>query len=282
MDQKTANPLLAHFRQPAIYYQLPSQGQFWTSGLDLPESGEIPVYPMTARDEIALRTPDALLNGQGVIDVVHSCCPNIKDAWRMPSVDVDATLIAIRIASYGNNMSFDTKCPHCAEENSFDVNLEKYLSGITMPDYSKKVEYNGMLIKLKPQAYFDVNQANQIAYEEQRILNALNDDSIDDDTRLTEYKKHMDRLIDLNIRNLATSTEYIEITSTGTVVTEFDHIYEFYCNSEAGINKAIKARLDEMNKEGSIPDLEAECQSCATKFGVPLVFDYSNFFVLGS
>ena len=66
------------------------------------------------------------------------------------------------------------------------------------------------------------------------------------------------------------------------VEAEFDHIYEFYCNSEAGVNKAIKARLDEMNKEGSIPDLEAECQSCATKFGVPLVFDYSNFFVLGS
>ncbi len=31
----------------------------------------------------------------------------------MPSIDVDATLIAIRIASYGNQMDFTSQCPHC-------------------------------------------------------------------------------------------------------------------------------------------------------------------------
>jgi hypothetical protein len=59
---------------------------------------------MTTKDEITLKTPDALLNGQGVVNVIESCCPAIKDAWAMPSIDVDATLIAIRIASYGNQM----------------------------------------------------------------------------------------------------------------------------------------------------------------------------------
>ena len=108
MDTKPVNPLLAHFRQPAIYFQLPSKGQFWQSGLNMSPTEDLPVYPMTARDEITLRTPDALLNGQGVVDVIQSCCPNITDAWQMPSIDVDATLIALRIASYGNEMSFDS------------------------------------------------------------------------------------------------------------------------------------------------------------------------------
>ena len=101
----SANPLAKHFRQPAIYMKLPSQGRFWPSeALNLPATGAIPVYPMTAKDEIVLRTPDALMNGQGIIDVIQSCCPNIVDAWRMPSIDVDAVLVAIRIASYGNQM----------------------------------------------------------------------------------------------------------------------------------------------------------------------------------
>lgn len=272
---------MAHFRQPAIYYTLPSQGQYWDGGIDIPESGEIPVYPMTARDEITLRTPDALLNGQGVVDVVHSCCPSVHDAWRMPSTDVDATLIAIRIASYGNDMDFDSKCPHCGEENTFGVNLERYLSNIKMPDYSKKLEYHTLKIKLKPQSYRSVNQTNQINYEEQRVLATLSDPGIDEQTRLVEYKKHIDRLIDLNIKTLADSTDYIEMDN-GTVVTDPEYIYEFYTNSEAGVNKAVKTRLEEINKEGAIPDLETECQSCHTKFQIPLVFDYARFFVTGS
>jgi hypothetical protein len=146
MDAKPINPLMAHFRQPAIYFNLPSQGQFWTSGLEMPESGDLPIYPMTARDEITLKTPDALLNGQGVVDVIHSCCPNITDAWQMPSIDVDATLIAIRIASYGNKMDFDSKCPHCSEENRFEADLGTLLAKVVTPDYTKKISVQNLSI----------------------------------------------------------------------------------------------------------------------------------------
>ena len=114
MDQNTKsftpqNPLAKHFRQPVIYLKLPSGGAYWPDGsIDLPLNNEIPVLAMSTKDEIVLKTPDALLNGQGVVNVIQSCCPNIKDAWKMPSVDVDATIIAIRIASYGNQMDFTT------------------------------------------------------------------------------------------------------------------------------------------------------------------------------
>ena len=114
MSENSANPLAKHFRQPAIYTKLPSQGEFWPAGaLELPANGEVPIYPMTARDEIILRTPDALLNGQGVVDVLQSCCPSVKDAWKLPSIDVDAILIAVRIATYGNQLDVDATCPHC-------------------------------------------------------------------------------------------------------------------------------------------------------------------------
>jgi hypothetical protein len=59
------NPLQQYFRQPAIYVQLPSQGKFYPAGtLNPSTTGEYPVYPMTAIDEITYRTPDALFNGQ--------------------------------------------------------------------------------------------------------------------------------------------------------------------------------------------------------------------------
>ena len=105
MDVKPQNPLFKHFRQPAIHIKLPSEGQYWPAGsVEIPQTGELPIYPLTTRDELTLRTPDALMNGSSVVDVMQSCCPSIKNAWDMPSVDVDAILIAIRIASYGHEL----------------------------------------------------------------------------------------------------------------------------------------------------------------------------------
>ena len=55
------NPLKQYFRQPAIYIRLPSQGKNYPEGsLNMPPTGELAVYPMTAIDEITYRTPDAL------------------------------------------------------------------------------------------------------------------------------------------------------------------------------------------------------------------------------
>jgi hypothetical protein len=282
MDTKPINPLMAHFRQPAIYFPLPSRGQYWASGLNLPESQEIPVYPMTARDEIVLKTPDALLNGQGVVDVIHSCCPNITDAWQMPSIDVDATLIAIRIASYGNQMEFESKCPHCDEENRFEADLGGILNQIKTVDYTKKIQTNNLRIKLQPQKYFSVNATSKISYEEQRVLNALGDTNLSEEIRVEEYKKHMSRVIELQIKSLADSTEYIEIVESGSIVNDPEHITEFYQNCDAEVCKAVRTKLEEIAAEGTIPPLETNCQSCSKEYSIPLIFDYASFFVDGS
>lgn len=282
MDQKPVNPLRAHFRQPAIYLKLPSKGQFWNSGLDLPEVGEIPVYPMTARDEILLKTPDALLNGQGVVDVVQSCCPNITDAWQMPSIDVDSILVAIRIASYGSNMSIDTKCPHCDTENTFEVDLTGYLDTITVPDYNQKIEHDKILIKIKPQNYSSLNETNKIQYEQQRVLDNISLDGSEDLNKVAEYKKHITRLVDLNAKLLVDNTEYIEIINTGAMVNKSEFIEEFYFNCDADLCKDLQAKISELNREGAIKPQTGTCSNCTQNYDIALTFDYASFFDNGS
>ncbi len=74
------NPLRKHFRQPAIYVPLPSQGHYWPSGaVVMPSNNELAVLPMTAIDEITSRTPDALFNGSAVTEIIKSCIPAIRD-----------------------------------------------------------------------------------------------------------------------------------------------------------------------------------------------------------
>ena len=65
------NPLRQYFRRPAVYISLPSKGEGYSvDELELPETTELPVYPMTAIDEITARTPDALFNGTAVVELI--------------------------------------------------------------------------------------------------------------------------------------------------------------------------------------------------------------------
>jgi hypothetical protein len=69
------NPLKQYFRRPAIYLRLPSGGTGYPPGVvDLPESGELPIYPMTAIDEITSKTPDALFSGTAIVELIKRHC----------------------------------------------------------------------------------------------------------------------------------------------------------------------------------------------------------------
>lgn len=281
MESHKQNPLSGYFRQPSIYISLPSNGRWWDSdALDMPANQEIPVYPMSTKDEILLRTPDALLNGQGLVDVIQSCCPNIKNAWKMPSVDVDAVLIAIRIATYGNNMSFDSKCSHCNEENTHEIDLGAPLSTLKCPDYSAPLIYKDLKIKFKPQHYFEVNKNNMLEFEEQKIIGLLNKTDMDPNEKAEQLSLAMDRLFKYGIDACTKSTEYIELAN-GDRVDDPEFINEFYQNAESAIIKKLQEKVAEFVAEAKPDSLNLACQSCTKPYTVDLTFDYSNFFGRG-
>lgn len=282
--EQSSNPLAKHFRQPALYIKLPSNGAFWPEGsINMPINNEIGVLPISTKDEITLRTPDALLNGQGVVNVIESCCPSIKDAWQMPSIDVDTTIIAIRIASYGNQMDFTSKCPHCNETNDYAIDLGAVLSNIVTPDYSERIEINDLSIKLKPQAYFSVNKTNMIEFEEHQILRTLA--QMDDNTEdvSTMFSQQLSKLVDLNTEILTGSTAYIELAD-GTIVTNPGFINEFYSNCNTQIVTAVKSKLEEFSIISNIKPVPVVCNNdeCAKDFNVAITFDFASFFAIGS
>jgi hypothetical protein len=281
---ENSNPLIKYFRQPAIYLKLPSEGRYWPEGsLDLPLNNEIPVFPLTTKDEIILRTPDALLNGSGVVEVIQSCCPNIKDAWQTPSIDVDAILIAIRIASFGEKMDSETKCPHCGETNEHEVQLLGMLSNIVCPTYNKiaVTSLPELHIKLKPQAFFGANKESSIDYAEQKIRQALEQPDVDSAVRNAEIAKSIERLIEISIDTIVNSTEYIELPG-GEIVSNRDHILDFYQNADRAVINELQSVLAKINQEGGLDPIVVPCGSCKQEYAIPLVFDYSNFFVDGS
>ena len=277
-----SNPLAKHFRQPAIFLKLPSKGAYWPKdSLELGVTGELPVYPMTTKDEITLRTPDALINGSGVVSVIQSCIPAILDPWAMPSVDIDACLISIRIASYGNDMNVSTPCPKCKHIDDHTIELTSTLDHIEMPNFDNVIVYKDLKIKLKPQTYFAVNRANSIRFKEQRILDLLATTDISAEDREANIKQITNEMVELNFESLAGSTEYI-LMSDGTRVTEQEFINEFYANTGSALIRVIQTSLVEIADSAGIKPYNNECTECGHHYKSSLEFDYANFFGIGS
>ena len=280
MSNLPNNPLAKHFRQPALYITLPSQGRWYPEDtVDLPPTGEVPIYPMTARDEITMKTPDALLNGASTIHVLESCCPSIKNAWKMPLVDLDPLLMAIRLATYGKQMDFTCVCPHCGSQNEKAIDLTYMLDAVKPVDWTKSVSVNGLEITLKPQSYEDYNKNNLMNFEEQRLMSLVQNEELTDDEKSKQFDVVFQRLIESGINQVSKSIDYIQ-TEDGTHVTNPEYIRDFLDNCEKQVWDMIKARLDEINAQNTYNQVNLTCtnEECLKEFVSPFVFEQSNFF----
>lgn len=277
------NPLSKHFRQPQLYIKLPSSGQWYPPGaLEVTETKEYPVYSMSARDELTLKTPDALLNGQATVDVIHSCVPNIKNAWEMPSVDLDAVLIAIRQATFGNKMEFISLCPHCNSKTESALDLGALADTIKCPDYETTVIADGLEFYLKPAPYKQMNKSSQENFDQQRLISVVNDDSLDEGEKLAKFHQIFNKLLDMTVETIAKSVVAIKLDDS-QVVTDRDHIDEFFRNCNKTVWESVKERLEEISKDSALKHIPITCENeeCGKSYETPLVFEQSNFFGSG-
>jgi len=272
------NPLAKHFRQPAVFIKLPSEGRYYPpETLSLPANGEVGVMPMTAKDEIILRTPDALMNGQGVVSVIESCVPAIKNAWALPTIDLDMLLMAIRIATYGNGMDVNSACSHCKHDNLHQVDLGNLITRIGTPNYNETIVIDNLTIKFKPLNYLQSNSNNIVKFEEQRIIDLLNRENMDPEARKAQFDVHIKKIVDSNTNIIAQSTESIT-TESGEIVTDQQFITEFYFNASNKVMKQVQIKLQDIAKTSNLPPARVMCEECENTYDVEITFDYGNFF----
>lgn len=275
------NPLSSWFRQPKIYVRLPSQGKFYPAGsLDTSTNGEYPVYAMTAKDELMLKTPDALLTGQSTVEVIKSCIPAIQDPWKMPSIDLDFCLIAIRIATYGEKMEIDTRCPHCDSENSFDMDLTNWLAMFNGFQYNDVVDADPLKVYIRPYSYQEVTKNSIKAMEQQRIFNIVNDEQMSDEEKLKRFGESFVKLTALTVDIIADCITRIETPDGAT--SDKNHIKDFINNCSKDVFEAVSTRINDMKSQIELKTPTVCCSECSKEFGVPITMDQSNFFAVRS
>jgi len=284
-QQKTApNPLVGMMRQPKIYIRLPSGGNFWPEGsIVMPENGEFPVYSMTAKDELSLKIPDALMNGQAVVDVIQNCMPNIKNAWECPNLDMDVILIAIRIATYGEFMTVPINIAEFSSEYQADLRqvLDQLQNQIS---WTSEVLINeDLTVYVRPINYKTMTSSALQTFETQKIIQLINDDSYSEEEKLKVFKESFNKLNQLTIGVINDSVYHIESSQGATSDPKF--ISEFLNNTDKEIFDAIKNHIGAMRENNTVKpmtiDTTEEMRAAGVtidKVEIPIQFDPAHFF----
>ena len=285
MAQPQGNPLAKHLRQPKIYIKLPSGGEYWPGkSLEKTENGEYPVYAMTAKDEITFKTPDALLNGQATVDVIQSCIPSIKDAWKMPSIDIDTILIAIRRASYGEKMAMTASVPKTNITKDFELNLQTLFDNYMSKEFVHTFQIDGFKVQIQPLNYKTITEGMIKAFEEQRIFAVIDDNTIQNQEKLKQFQTSFSRLTELNVQTLIKSVVAIQPDGSEEAVVNPVHIKEFIENTDAKVFNQIKDHIESQKKQFEQQPLSVEADDdeiaagADKTYNVPIVFDQGNFF----
>jgi hypothetical protein len=268
-------------RQPKIYIKLPSEGRFWKEGsLDISPNGEYAVYSMTARDELLLKTPDALMNGQAVVDVVQNCVPAIRDAWEMPSIDVDVILIALRLATYGDQMTM-TAGPDSAE---YGIDLRSLLDILyDTVSWDERINVGtDMAIFIKPVNYKVMSKTSVKTFETQKLMSIINDSTLTEEEKINTFRDSFKKLTELTVGIINDSVFRIE-SASGTTENAQD-IQEFMDNCDKSIFDAVKNKLDELREKNTLKAMKVRATDEMIEKGspeeieIPLTFDPASFF----
>tara|TARA_B100000886_G_scaffold277920_1_gene201923 strand:- start:2111 stop:2950 length:840 start_codon:yes stop_codon:yes gene_type:complete len=276
------NPLTKYFRKPAIYVSLPTKGRF-NPEIEQTVIDEVGVMPMTAIDEITLRNPDALLNGEALAGLFQSCCPSIPDPKKLCNIDAEALFLAVQYATYGKDLNHAHKCSSCSEVSDFNIDINFLLNKFPNVESIEPILYEDLEIHVKPPSLDSVTRVALIQLEEQRIVQNIRNASTDDTDELELAKRFFssfERVAKHNVNLLSETVD--KITTKDTEVTDKTQIVEFLANIPANIvdkiNKAVATiteKPDEINKFNFV------CPHCEHKEDVKLELNPVNFSVAG-
>lgn len=281
------NPLSQFYRRPGNYIELPSGGRFYKHPPKLTETNELAVYPMTAKDEMVLKNPDALLNGEALRQVLASVCPDIKDVNEIPTPDIDAILVSMRMASYGDDLNIDVS-HGCTESNNNTQRVVVSLGSILATsknideDTGKVTLSTGVIVNLKPYTLDAQSRLLRQQFVTMRQLQAMEaKESSTVDQKADVANRGYAALVDLSQETLAQSIMSVTLPD-GTEVTNYAHIYDWVKNLDRASADRLDLELKKFGTFGITRNITVKCDYCSEEYKSDMLFDPTSFFAAGS
>lgn len=278
-QQLRPNPLKQYFRQFKLYLKLPSGTAYYPEGaITFTEGGEVGILPMTGKDELILKNPDALLNGEALVEVITSCVPAVKNPKILLTNDIDALITAVRFATYNDSLETDIRCPACKHENHFKLDLQYPLDNMSYlePEYTVNLE-SGLTVYIKPYGFNEVLRGLHAQFEQSKLTRALESSSTTEEEKLKIIAKAFKSMSTITYELLCSSVVKIVDEANNINVTEPEYIKDFLQNTDKTSVNIISDMLAEINTIGIKKSFTARCEKCNHEWESEIDFNPVNF-----
>jgi hypothetical protein len=273
-----SNPLIEELHEmgaiPSVEITLPTMAYFYPKDEVLrPDANpsQILVGPLSVLEESSLNDPMMMVSGRAITQLLKRIVPMVDNPQQLCELDVQAILIACRIASYGSELKLKHICPHCEFNNSMIIDLSEHIQRFSEYTFSELEQFDIVLptveqsVRLKPISYEDAINITMSAIK--TGIGADDFDNLEEKELLTTkyiemYKEQFERALDSNVDALA-STIYYATTKSGKIVNDRDLIKTWLTTLPLTDIRAITDRVKTLNEAISERSrLEYECQQC--------------------
>jgi len=276
------NPLKHLYRSKTVYVSLPSKGKYYPSGINLSLDGELGLMPMTTADEIMLKSPDALFNGEAMFDMLKSCVPDIVNPKEIPQCDLDVILFGIRVATTGEMLEISSKCPHCEEVSDYEVNLPAIMSTAQQIDVQDFIEINeNTTVHVRPYSLDTQIKSSIRQFHNYRMEAALNQDGMDNEKKAELFNQALAAASTITVELCASNILKVVITDSEGVkkeVTERNHIFEWVNNMESAVYKKIINVMKSLGNAKIQNQTAINCAKCEKEYRTEIDLDPVTFF----
>lgn len=282
---------------PTMYVPYP-EGTF-EEGTDL---RDIPVGVLRVLEENAFRDPFLFARGKAIPRMIRHLCPNILEPERLSEIDVEAILMAARIARFGTRMKFRHTCQNptlvaeakdgrdglCHHENELRIDLQGFIMDRYGPiqnldRYRVTLPRLQQTVQLKPMRYRDGVRAMRKVLDTNRRMDGLREAPVEEvltnEGMLETYAEVVQDTILADIDALANRIMFVE-TSDGRKASDPEFILEWLKRiptDQIGLIREVRNRLSLDLRRRSQQDYQ--CGRCGYQNTVRVQLDPQRLFM---
>lgn len=277
------NPLSKYTKVEVLYAKLVSNDVVkYPEGVLLNNTVECGICARSARDELMFNNPDALMNGEAVVNVIENCVPNIGNARKLFVPDVELLLVGIKLATKEREYHIEVDCPNCKHHGAFERDLQVLLDSADLLEEQPELlleDVGGLLLKFRPQTWEEYSAFGQNMFQQQKKAQVLeNREDLTEAEKMAVFSEIFEVMTKLSFDMIVCNIDSIE-TTEGMVITEKEFIAEWLGEQPAFVLKQIREKADWINNTGISHEMDVGCSSCGHEWTIEnLQFDPSNFF----
>lgn len=298
-----SNPLLDDVKNSGtvetVSIALPTMGRFYEDDVLDGEAdpGDLVINSLGIMAELSTRDPFILASGKGMELLIPQICPAIQQPSKLAEIDLEAILLAARIATHGNKMTLEHKCTNpvqaegekevlCGEENKIEVNLydiiqrygpiefsDKFV--VDLPEYNQKVylrpiEYGQALTLLK--------EALATSKETEDMSTTKVAELLTNDNKIDEYSTMIAKQAVSTMESIIHSIFYVEAGNGGKVFDR-DSIKEWLLAiAKENVKKIVKQAGELSESFYGNNSITYKCAGCGKENKTSIELDIQKLF----